>query len=211
MSRIIDLSYDITEQLQVFPNDPEVRILRHHNYENGYFVSQITLGTHTGTHIDVSVHCDRKGKTVDDVPIDMFINKAFVMDLTYLKPLEEINPVHLNSFAEKVDNVRAIIIKTGWGSHFGKEDFFVSFPGIGEEAVSWLFDKGIDLIGLESPSVNAKKHQKIHMLLFERGIGIVESLANVEKISSEYVQLYAVPLKLKGLDGSPVRAFALEV
>ena len=209
MSKIIDLSYDITEQLQVFPNDPEVRISRHHHYENGYFVSQITLGTHTGTHIDASVHCVKHGEAVDEIPIDMFVKKAFVMDLTYLEPLEEINPGHLDRYAENVEGVQAIILKTGWGAHFGTDDFFASFPGIGEEAVAWFCDKGIDLIGLESPSVNAQKHLEIHKLLFEKGIGIVESLANVREISSDYVQLFAVPLKLKGLDGSPVRAFVL--
>lgn len=71
------------------------------------------------------------------------------------------------------------------GKAVGSLDFFISFPGIGEEAVAWFFDKGIDLIGLESPSVNAQKHLEIHKLLFEKETGIVESLANVDKIGSK--------------------------
>ena len=210
MSRIIDLSYDITHQMRVFPADPAVGILRHHDYGNGYFVSQLVIGTHTGTHIDVPVHRIKGGKTVDEVPIGKFTGKAYVMDLTFLNPLEEITPIHLNRYAEKVTANRAVILKTGWGTHFGKEDFFTSFPGLSEEAVDWFYSHGVDLIGLESPSVNAVKHLEIHQLLLEKEIGIVESLAGVEKIQSEYVQLFAVPLKLKGLDGSPVRAFAIE-
>ena len=83
------------------------------------------------------------------------------------------------------------------------------FPGLSEAAVDWMYAHQISLIGLESPSVNALRHQEIHTLLLEKEMLIVESLANVDKIPTEYVQLFAVPLKLKGLDGSPVRAFAI--
>jgi arylformamidase len=210
MRKIVDLSHDITHQMSVFPADPAVGVLRHHDYQNGYFVSQVIFGTHTGTHIDVPIHKIKGGKSVDEVPIDRFVLKAYVMDLTCLEPLEEIKLSHLEPFAEKVKGTKAVIIKTGWGKHFGKDDFFTSFPGISEEAVGWFMEKEIKLVGLESPSVNAVKHEKIHTLLLKNDIYIVESLDNVDNISKEYVVFYAVPLKLKGLDGSPVRAFAIE-
>lgn len=208
--KIIDLSHDITHQMAVFPADPAVGVLKHHNYQNGYFVSQVIFGTHTGTHIDVPIHKIKGGKPVDQVPIDRFLGKAYVMDLTGLKPLEEMTRKHLEPFADKLKGVKAVIIKTGWGEHFGKDDFFTSFPGISEEAVEWFIEHGVSLVALESPSVNAVKHAEIHTLLLQNDIYIVESLANVGSITKEYVELFAVPLKLKGLDGSPVRAFAIE-
>ncbi len=208
--RIIDLSHEITHQMAVFPADPAVGVLRHHNYQNGYFVSQVIFGTHTGTHIDVPIHKIKGGKPVDEVPIERFVQKAYVIDLTGLKPLEEITERHIKPFAAKIKEVSAVIIKTGWGAHFGADDFFTSFPGIGEEAAKWFVGNGIKLIGLESPSVNAQKHERIHTLLLENDVYIVESLSGVSEIKKEYVVLYAVPLKFKGLDGSPVRAFAVE-
>ena len=90
MKRIIDLSHDIFHQMPVFPADPAVGVLKHHDYQNGYFVSQVIFGTHTGTHIDVPIHKLKGGKSIDEVPIDAFVGKAYVMDLTSLKPLEEI-------------------------------------------------------------------------------------------------------------------------
>lgn len=210
MKKFVDLTHCITHQMPVFPADPAVGVLRHHNYQNGYFVSQVIFGTHTGTHIDVPVHKLIGGKTVDEVPIERFAQRAYVMDMTFLSPLEEILHCHLKHYEDKVKGVNAVIIKTGWGSHFGQDDFFTSFPGLSEEAVDWFKEHGISLIGLESPSVNAVKHAEIHTLLLQNDIYIVESLANVESITAEYVDFYAVPLKLKGLDGSPVRAFAVE-
>ncbi len=210
MGKIVDLSHDITHQMKVFPADPAVGILRHHDYQNGYFVSQVIFGTHTGTHIDVPVHKIKGGMTVDEVPIEKFTGRALVMDIPGLKPLEEITPAHLDKYAAKLDGVRAVILRTGWGQHFAQDDFFTSFPGLSEEAVDWFDTHKIRLIGLESPSVNALKHQEIHTLLLKKNILIVESLANVDKIRKEYVDFFAVPLKLKGLDGSPVRAFAVE-
>lgn len=210
MKKVIDLSHPITHQMPVFPADPAVGILTHHHYQNGYFVSQVIFGTHTGTHIDVPIHKIKGGKPVDEVGIDRFMGRACVMDFTFLKPLEELTASQLDRYAGKLDGVNAVIIRTGWGAHFGKGDFFTSFSGISEAAVTWLAEHGIRLIGLESPSVNAQRHAEIHTLLLERDIYIVESLANVEQVTEEYVELFAVPLKLKGLDGSPVRAFAIE-
>ena len=103
MGRIIDLSYDITHQMKVFPADPAVGILRHHDYQNGYFVSQVIFGTHTGTHIDVPVHKIMGGRTVDEEPIEKFTGRAYVMDIPNLKPLEEITPAHLEKFAGKLN------------------------------------------------------------------------------------------------------------
>lgn len=207
---IIDLSHDITHQMPVFPADPAVGVLKHHDYQNGYFVSQVIFGTHTGTHIDVPIHKIKGGKPVDQVPIGRFAQKAYVMDLKGLKPLEEITRRHLEPFKDKFKEAHAVILRTGWGEHFGRDDFFTSFPGISEEAVNWFVENGVVLIGLESPSVNAVKHAEIHTLLLQNDIYIVESLANADAITKEYVQLFAVPLKLKDLDGSPVRAFAIE-
>lgn len=131
------------------------------------------------------------------------------MDLTALKPLEEIDASILERYSQKLQEVHAVILKTGWSSHFGSDDFFTSFPGLTVDAVNWLHDHQIGLIGLESPSVHAVEHMEIHKHLLEKDIYIVESLTNIDGISKEYVELVAVPLKLYGLDGSPVRAYAV--
>ncbi len=208
--KIIDLSQEICENLQPFPGDPCVTITNHQNYENGYLVNEFCIGTHTGTHIDAPVHRLKRTKAVDELSIDKFVGKAYVMDFTFLEPLEEISYEQLKKFNDEVVDVNTVIIKTGWADHLDSDDYFSDFPGLSEECIKWFVENGITLVALETPSVNAQKHEQIHTLLLGRKILIVESLINVDKITTDYVDFFAVPLKLKGLDGSPVRAFAIE-
>ncbi|KJS50572.1 cyclase family protein [Desulfosporosinus sp. BICA1-9] len=211
MKRIIDLSHDIVHQMPVFPADPPVGILNHHSHKNmGYCVSQVIMGTHTGTHVDVPLHKFECGDSVDKIPLENFTGKAVIIDLTFLRNGEEIERKHLEEHEDNIKMCKIVILKTNWAKHFGMDDFFTGFSGISEEAAKWLSRKDIRMVAVESPSVHATKHEKVHEYFLEKGIIILETLNNVDKIEAMFVELYAVPLKFKGLDGSPVRAFAIE-
>ena len=211
MPRVIDLSHDIVQGTPVFPGDPEVKMTAFHTHESvGYLVTRFEMGTHTGTHVDVPVHRLAGGSAVDEVPLSRWMGQALVADLTALRPGEEIRAAHLAPCEGRLDGCSILILKTNWCRHFGMADFFSGFNGITEEAVRWLIDHGISLIGLESPSVHPALHLQIHEMLLQNNILVVESLDNVDAITRETVTFFAVPLKLKGLDGSPVRAFAIE-
>lgn len=71
MSRnVIDLSYTVEHAMEVFPADPPVGILKHHCYKNGYFVSQIIMGTHSGTHVDAPVHKLPETRSITDLKVE---------------------------------------------------------------------------------------------------------------------------------------------
>ncbi len=204
---VIDLTHTITRQIPVFPGDPAVDIPEQEHFQDGYMVSRVTFGTHTGTHIDAPLHKLPGGKPVDEIPLSALMGRAFVLPA---KDLPAVTYDDLQPYKGKVTGVSALIIKTGWAGRFNKDGFFTDFPGIEQSAVTWFIENGIKLIGLESPSVHPVKHAEIHASLLQNDIIIVESLANAESITQEYVDFCAVPLKLKGLDGSPVRAFAIQ-
>jgi len=211
MKRIIDLSHDIVHQMPVFPADPAVGILSHHTHKNtGYCVTQVIMGTHTGTHVDVPLHKLAGGESVDEIPLEKFMGRALVIDLGFLEEGEEIALEHIKKYAEDINKCNIVILKTNWSGHFGREDFFSGFNGISEEAAEWLSNQNITMIVLESPSVHPTEHVKIHEYFLKKGIIILEALNNLDIIKGRFVDFYAVPLKLKGLDGSPVRAFAVE-
>jgi len=209
--RVIDLSHEIYHEMKVFPADPPVGILTHHNYGNiGYHVSQVIIGTHSGTHVDVPLHRFPGGTPVDKAGIEKFFGNALIIDLTFLKRNEEITIQHLEEHQRDIEQSDIILFKTNWSKYFGTEEFFTDFNGISEDAAVWITSRKIKMIGLESPSVHPIKHQLIHDCFLKKEIIVLESLNNLNEIKGKYVQLFAVPLKLKDLDGSPVRAFAIE-
>jgi len=207
---IIDLSHDIAVGMPVFPGDPQVLILNHQNYQDGYLIHNVFIGTHCGTHVDAPLHKNPKTNAIDEISIEKFIVKAYVMDVTFLTPKQELTEKHLEKIKSKIKGINAIIFKSNWSLQYESENYFSDFPGISEGAAKWIIKNKISLIGLETPSVSVEKHKEIHEALLSKDITIVEGLANVDKITKEYVEFYAVPLKIKGLDGSPVRAFAIE-
>lgn len=208
--KITDLSYNIEHQMAVFPTDPPVGILTHHHYKNGYFVSQLIMGTHSGTHVDAPVHKLSGRESITDLPLGRYIGwRTAILDFTGRST--DIGREDCEKYDADLTGCDGVIFKTGWGKHFGKECFFENYPGLKEDVAGYLEEKGIRLIGLETPSVHPEKHQEIHTELLKRGICIAESLANVSLLEGKYTEFHAVPLKLKDLDGSPVRAYAVEI
>lgn len=207
--KVIDLTHTMVNQMGVFPGDPPVGILTHHNYKNGYFVSQVIFGTHSGTHVDAPIHRIPGTSSITDMKVEDYIGwKTAVLDFT--GKTGEITKADCLKYANALEECDAVIFKTGWAAKFGTDTFFDNYPGLTAEVAGLLEEKGIHLIGLETPSVHPVKHEEIHVELLRRKIMIVESLANVSEISQPIVEFHAVPLKMDKLDGSPVRAYAIE-
>jgi len=211
MARVIDLTRTIEAKMPVFPGDPEVDFFSHHTHEaTGYCVSRFAMGTHTGTHIDVPLHKIASGMPVDEIPLERMMGRAVIADLRDLKKNEEISIKHLEAWENELKDCSILILKTGWSEHFGRDDFFCGFNGISQEAAEWLSRKKLSMVGLESPSVHPVTHQRIHQIFLKSNVLVVETLCNLESVKQTTVQFFALPLKLKGLDGSPIRAFAVE-
>lgn len=205
--RIIDLTHDMTDNMGVFPGDPPCRITTAHHYENGYFVSEISMGTHTGTHIDTPAHKIPGRESLSELGIAPFlVEKNIVLDTRGLDG--EIDAALIKRHADELRGKECVIFHSGWSEKFGTDAFFAQFPGIHEDAAPILKELGIRMVGLETPSVNPVRHDTVHDAYLRVGIIIVESLTNVAELPETDFCFYAVPLKLKGRDGSPVRAFA---
>ncbi|MDR2144572.1 MAG: cyclase family protein [Treponema sp.] len=211
MNKVIDLTQVLKDGMLVFPGDPCPEFKTAHRYDNGYFVSVLTICTHTGTHVDAPVHRIEGKKTLTDLSADRYIGwKTLVMDFPNMGKGGVLSRADCNGYEQDIDGCDAVLVRTGWGRFAGKAEYYDGFPGLDEGAADWLLAHRIRLIALESPSVNPQKHLEIHKKLLENEILIVEGLVNTELLKSKYVELHAVPLKLDRLDGSPVRAYAVE-
>ena len=102
---------------------------------------------------------------------------------------------------------RKIVLRTGWSSHWGHADYFVDYPVLAEPAAIWLVDRGIHLIGVDTPSVDREPNLAHYAILGAHAV-IVENLTALESIDRDLFELIVLPLPLRGLEGSPVRAIA---
>lgn len=208
--QFIDLSYELEPGTPVYPGDPgvEIKILETTSSvisgRRALNNSRISVSIHTGTHMDAPFHFFKEGKTIDQIPLDRFCGPALCVGIDGVRTIDTGS---LMPFAEKVRRYCKIILHTGWSSHWEKADYFTGHPCMTEGAAQFLVDSGAHLVGLDTPSVDLPPFPA-HPVLLGNGVVIVENLRNLEAIPQEIFELIVLPLKIRGRDGSPVRAIA---
>lgn len=212
--------------MPVFPGDPGVSFERVSAiHEGGYNVTRVSMSTHTATHVDVPHHVLPGDKGVDSIPLDSLVGWAEVLDLGELTATvapgsepgashsttgTEITSADLDKFASRITEGARLLLRTGWGKHWGSDDFYTGFPGLSEGAAAWLLARKVKLVGLEQPSVHTTLHREVHKALLASGMVVLETVANMHEITTQRVYLAALPVKLAGLDGAPTRVVAIE-
>ena len=211
MKRIIDLTHTIKADMSVFPGDPNVEFSRVISiHEGGYNISRVSMGTHTGTHVDVLCHVMHDSRGVDLIPLDSLVGWTEVLDFGDVAPGAELTSADFDRFASRICEGARILLKTGWGKHWAMPEFYSDFPGISEGAAAWLVARKIKLIAIEQPSLHAVLHRELHKALLASGIVVLENIANANEITAQRIFLAALPIKLAGMDGAPTRVIAIE-
>lgn len=202
MGNWIDISQVLHDKIPVWPGDTAFRYEVSWGMEESGSVNvgQVTMSTHTGTHIDAPFHFESDGKKVIDLDFNLYIGHALVIHVE--KPesigLKELQGVDLNG-------VKRLLIRTdAWQD---KTMFPESIPHIEPELAAYLAKHGVQLLGLDLPSVDPldSKELSAHHELNNQGIHILEGLV-LDKIEAGEYELAALPLPLEQADGSPVRA-----
>jgi len=212
--KVIDLTLTISENIPVFPGSPKPNFINWESIEkDGYNLELLFLSTHTGTHIDAPYHFLREGQKIHQIVTKRLVTEAVLIKIRKSSD-EAITKTDIERFEKKhgiIDDGSTVIFHTGWQKNLQKRYYFIKNPGLSISAVKYLASKKINLVGIDSPSIDLGKDGKfsVHHILAKNGILIVENLANLEKIDSEKFHLIVAPLKLKNATGSPVRAMAL--
>ncbi|WP_409305045.1 arylformamidase [Peribacillus sp. SCS-155] len=207
MKKWRDISQPLDNNIVTWPGDtPFTYNVNWSKDESGSVnVGQLTMSTHTGTHIDAPFHFDNEGKKVIELDVDIYIGKAKVI---HLGGISSIGLRELENHTIK--GVERLIIRTdGWTD---RSEFPESIPHVETGVAAYLAEQGIRLLGLDLPSVDPldSKELPAHHELTAHGIHILEGLVLEEVISGEY-ELAALPLPLVEADGSPVRAILREI
>ncbi|MFD1436359.1 arylformamidase [Kroppenstedtia eburnea] len=202
MTGWIDISQRLEEGVPVWPGDtPFSYRLTWSKEESGSVnVGQITMSTHTGTHIDAPFHFDEEGKQVIDLDLDLYIGRARVI---HLPDPKQIGIEELQS--ENLEGVTRLLIRTE--TWIDRSAFPGAIPPVAPELAPYLAEKGVRLLGLDLPSVDPldSKELPAHHALTSHGIHILEGIVLGGVDPGDY-QLAALPLPLAQADGSPVRA-----
>jgi len=213
MTRLIDLSHPLEHGQANFPFDPKLSVVTHNTIASiGYNITQISMSTHQGTHLDAPRHFYDEGAAVDEVPLERFFGEATLVDLApggALEPRQPITRAMLVAHAEAFRPGAKVVYRTGWDRQFGRPEYFTDFPSLTLDAAQWIASRRIGLLGMDTPTPGTE-WKEIHLALLRPGteIVLVEGLARLDLLPARFT-LAAFPLRIAGRDGSPVRAVAV--
>lgn len=198
----IDISQALTNDMAHWPEDtPFSYSLTVAKKDSGSVnIGQVTTSVHTGTHVDAPFHFDDNGKTIDQLDVNLYVGTAMVLDVS------NVNEITVATLAAlPIEGVERVLLKTSVPNDPTR--FPEKLPILDPRIAVFLAEKGIKLLGVDMPSVDAldSKELSTHHALYENGINILENLM-LDQIKQGKYELIALPLSIQGSDGSPVRA-----
>ena len=209
----LDLTLTISKSIPNFPGSPSPQFITWSTIEDGgYNLELLFLSTHTGTHIDAPYHFAKNGEKIHQIPLSRLTGEALLIKIKKTKG-QEITKKDLLEFEQKNGKIKSnssIFFFTNWQRNLNKKFYFTNNPGLSKLAADYLVSKKINLIGIDSPSIDVGTNKDFiaHKIFAQNNILIVENLSNLEKIPSLKFDFIILPLKLKDATGSPVRAIA---
>lgn len=209
--KIWDVSRTLSNDLAEWPGDEPCRFRLTREKAKGESVNlgAIGMSVHNGTHADARFHFDTNGESIEKAPLEPYLGRATVVNLAqafldakekHLITIEDLRPS-----AEQIAVTSRVLVRTGrWSDSTIFPD---KIPVIAADVPAWLQKNGVKLLGLDLPSVDEidSKSLQNHHALARAGIAIIESL-DLSDVAPGIYHLAALPLKIAGGDGAPMRA-----
>lgn len=230
----IDLTHPLSDKAVFWPTAEPFKM--HTDFEGhtdkGYYYSAYTFCTaeHGGTHIDAPIHFAEGKNRVDEIPLEQLIGGAVVIDVSQQVAKNrnhQISLADIQGWEQQhgaIPSQAIILFRTGFGAYWpdakkylgtakrGSEGVAeLSFPGLGHEAAEWLIkNRQIKAVGIDTASIDHGKSQafKTHVALMTKNIPAFENVANLNQLPATGVYVVALPVKIKGGSGGPLRIIA---
>lgn len=230
--RWIDLSYAFSEETIYWPTEDGFRLdeLAYGETEVGYFYSSYKISTaeHGGTHLDAPIHFFRGGMSSEQIPLDRLIGPAVVVDVSArATPDYRIEVADLEAWERahgRIPDGAILLLRTGWGerwpdrlSYLGTERTGpeavpeLHFPGIHSDAARWIVDqRNVAAVGIDTPSIDYGQSSgfEAHVIIYGANIPGFENVANLDRLPEEGSFVVALPMKVAGGSGGPLRIVA---
>ena len=236
--RWVDLTHAYDASTVYWPTDTagfQLEELAYGPTEGGWFYASYAFATaeHGGTHLDAPIHFSEGGRTADEIPLSGLIGPAAVVDVT-----ERADPDYLVSVADleaweaahgSLPEGGIVLLRTGWGSRWDDRTAYLGtdltgpeavpelhFPGLDPAAAAWLVEnRSVVAVGIDTPSIDFGQSPdfRSHVTLYSAEIAGFENVANLEQLPEAGAYVVALPMKIAGGSGGPLRivAFVPEV
>ena len=206
--KLYDVSLTIHPGMMVWPGDAEVGLDTVKAIPRGdsINVSLIHIGTHTGTHVDASLHFIGDGTGVDKLSPEVLVGRARLFQLPEVRRIDR-------DILDRLDlkGVSRVLFGTGNSALLRKESFDTGYTSVSADAARHLVNMRMKLVGVDYLSIEEYKREghPTHHILLGAGVVIIEGLDLTDVPAGDY-ELMCLPLKLKDADGAPARVFLRE-
>lgn len=209
-----DLSQTYANGMPSAPSIPAPSFERLKSVEHdGVSVTQLSVATHVGTHLDAPSHLIEGGKSIDQIPLHTLCGPACVVSIER-SGAGEITARDLIESGFGHSPGDALLVRTGWGEMFGTEDYF-DHPYFSEDAAHWIVKQRFRLVGVDTITPEVPDHLRsaefdfpIHHILLGKGVLILEHLF-LEEVIGQRFDLFVGSLKIANADGAPARVLAM--
>ena len=230
--RWVDLTYSYSEETIYWPTAEGFR-LEEESYgmtPGGWFYSsyKYSASEHGGTHFDAPIHFAEGRDASEAVPLDRLIGPVAVVDVSeqaspdYLVTVDDLTK--WESRHGPIPPGAILLLRTGWGERWPDPVRYLGtdlkgpeavpelhFPGLGPDAARWLVEnREIDAIGIDTPSIDYGQSTtfETHQILYEENMPGFENVAHLEELPEWGAYLVALPMKIQGGSGGPLRVVA---
>jgi len=231
--KLLDLTYSFDEQTIYWPTNKPFQWEKTAwgMTAGGYWYASANFATaeHGGTHIDAPIHFGKGRSTVDEIPFQRLVGPAVVVDVTqavvrdrdYRLTVEDLKAWETRH--GRIPNGAIVLMHTGWGRYWTDKVRYLGsetpgdpktlhFPGFSKEAAEFLVkERTIDGVGIDTPSIDhgPSRNFIVHQILNGADLYGLENVANLDKLPPKGATLIALPMKIRGGTGGPVRIIAL--
>lgn len=219
---IIDLSQTLEDGIPVVPTHARYSHTRYESYEQGDIAChyRLTLGEHTGTHMDAPLHFIAEGDAHYDIAsigLDSLIGRAATIDVADIERDTTVPVERIKQWEAEHGDLREgdrILFRFGWDRHWATgsdgTQYMADWPGLSEGAAEYLTDTGVAIVGCDTAAIDVAHDESFpaHYELLGNETYIVENLTSLDALPP-FSLLVTLPLKIEEGSGSPIRAVAI--
>jgi kynurenine formamidase len=233
-AELVDLTYPFSEQTLYWPNSPagfELKQLAHGKTPAGYFYASNAFSApeHGGTHLDAPIHFSESGLTVDRVPLKQLIAPAAVIDISASTAADadyRLRAADVRAWEARngvIEPGTIVLLRTGWGARYpDRKRYFgddtpgaadkLHFPSYGEDAARLLVsDRKVAALGVDTASIDYGQSRDfiVHQIANGANVPGLENIANLDRVPERGAWVVALPMKIAGGSGAPLRIVAV--